>query len=163
MKFDKEPKIINSNNEKEDRLKYDATVSTLKMWFESSEQFEKIIMKSVQLVTVDFTKKTITCSMVVEQELSNIMSSLHGGVIATLVDIISSMAIMMFSGKGTPSVSVDLVINYANAATVGQTLYIESCAYKIGRNLAFTDTIIKGDKGIIAKGSHNKFILEPKI
>lgn len=51
----------------------------------------------------------VVCGMRVEEEHTNKMGTLHGGLTATLVDVISTLAIMN-SERGAPGVSVDMNI-----------------------------------------------------
>lgn len=51
----------------------------------------------------------VVCEMRVEEEHTNRGGTLHGGLTATLVDVISTMAIM-HSERGAPGVSVDMNI-----------------------------------------------------
>lgn len=51
----------------------------------------------------------VVCQMRVEEEHTNRWGTLHGGLTATLVDVISTLAIMN-SERGAPGVSVDMNI-----------------------------------------------------
>lgn len=51
----------------------------------------------------------VVCELRVEEEHTNRGGTLHGGLTATLVDVISTMAIMN-SERGAPGVSVDMNI-----------------------------------------------------
>lgn len=51
----------------------------------------------------------VVCEMRVEEEHTNRGGTLHGGLTATLVDVVSTMAIM-YSERGAPGVSVDMNI-----------------------------------------------------
>lgn len=51
----------------------------------------------------------VVCEMRVEEEHTNKLGTLHGGLTATLVDVISTLAIMN-SERGAPGVSVDMNI-----------------------------------------------------
>ena len=51
----------------------------------------------------------VVCEMKVAEEHTNRGGTLHGGLTATLVDVISTMAIM-YSDRGAPGVSVDMNI-----------------------------------------------------
>lgn len=55
------------------------------------------------------TPGKVVCEMRVEEEHTNRGGTLHGGLTATLVDVISTMAIMN-SERGAPGVSVDMNI-----------------------------------------------------
>lgn len=51
----------------------------------------------------------VVCELKVEEEHTNRGGTLHGGLTATLVDVISTTAIM-YSERGAPGVSVDMNI-----------------------------------------------------
>ncbi|XP_040928688.1 acyl-coenzyme A thioesterase 13 isoform X2 [Betta splendens] len=53
----------------------------------------------------------VVCEMRVEEEHTNRGGTLHGGLTATLVDVISTMAIMN-TERGAPGVSVDMNITF---------------------------------------------------
>lgn len=57
------------------------------------------------------TPGKVVCEMRVEEEHTNRGGTLHGGLTATLVDVISTMAIMN-SERGAPGVSVDMNITW---------------------------------------------------
>ena len=50
------------------------------------------------------------CEMTVEEDHQNRGGTLHGGLTATLVDSVSTVALMT-TGKGNPGVSVDLSVS----------------------------------------------------
>ncbi|XP_064087724.1 acyl-coenzyme A thioesterase 13-like [Macrobrachium nipponense] len=97
--------------------------------------------------------------MVVEEEHQNRGGTLHGGLTATLVDVISTMALMT-TERAVPGVSVDLNVSYISAAKEGETIVISADTLKVGRTLAFlnVDITTKESSKLIAKGSHTKFI-----
>lgn len=68
--------------------------------------------KSAVLLQVDVLSTSpgkVVCGMRVEEEHTNKGGTLHGGLTATLVDVISTLAIMN-SERGAPGVSVDMNI-----------------------------------------------------
>ncbi|XP_066974648.1 acyl-coenzyme A thioesterase 13-like [Macrobrachium rosenbergii] len=97
--------------------------------------------------------------MAVEEEHQNRGGTLHGGLTATLVDVISTMALMT-TERAVPGVSVDLNVSYISAAKEGETIVINADTLKVGRTLAFltVDITTKESGKLIAKGSHTKFI-----
>lgn len=62
-----------------------------------------------QVEVLAATPGKVVCEMRVEEEHTNRGGTLHGGLTATLVDVISTMAIMN-SERGAPGVSVDMNI-----------------------------------------------------
>ncbi|XP_068217937.1 acyl-coenzyme A thioesterase 13-like isoform X2 [Palaemon carinicauda] len=97
--------------------------------------------------------------MTVEEEHQNRGGTLHGGLTATLVDVVSTAALMT-TEKAVPGVSVDLNVSYISAAQEGDSIVINADTLKVGRTLAFlTVDITNKDSGkLIAKGSHTKYI-----
>ncbi|XP_047474291.1 acyl-coenzyme A thioesterase 13-like [Penaeus chinensis] len=97
--------------------------------------------------------------MTVEKEHENSGGTLHGGLTATLVDIVSTMALMT-TEKAVPGVSVNINVSYMKAATSGQEIVINAETLRVGRNLAFlsVDITNKESGALIATGSHTKYI-----
>ncbi|XP_076610368.1 acyl-coenzyme A thioesterase 13 [Chaetodon auriga] len=101
----------------------------------------------------------VVCEMKVEEEHTNRGGTLHGGLTATLVDVISTMAIMN-TERGAPGVSVDMNITYMNAAKIGEDVLITAQVLKEGRTLAFAtvDLTSKVTGKLIAQGRHTKHL-----
>ncbi|XP_056154814.1 acyl-coenzyme A thioesterase 13 [Lampris incognitus] len=101
----------------------------------------------------------MVCEMKVEEEHTNRGGTLHGGLTATLVDVVSTGAIM-YSERGLPGVSVDMNITYMNAAKIGEDVLITAQVLKQGRTLAFAtvDLTNKATGKMIAQGRHTKHL-----
>ncbi|CAN9504011.1 unnamed protein product [Ophioblennius macclurei] len=118
--------------------------------------FDRVLSK-VELVSAVPGK--VVCGMQVEEEHTNRGGTLHGGLTATLVDVISTVAIM-YSERGAPGVSVDMNITYMNAAKMGEDVLITAQVLKQGRTLAFAtvDLTSKATGKLIAQGRHTKHL-----
>uniref|UniRef100_F7E0J0 Acyl-coenzyme A thioesterase 13 n=1 Tax=Equus caballus TaxID=9796 RepID=F7E0J0_HORSE len=101
----------------------------------------------------------VICEMKVEEEHTNKMGTLHGGLIATLVDSISTVALLL-SERGAPGVSVDMNITYMSPAKMGEDILITAHILKQGKTLAFTsvDLTNKVTGKLIAQGRHTKHL-----
>lgn len=101
----------------------------------------------------------VVCELQVAEEHTNRAGTLHGGMTATLVDVISTVAIMN-SERGAPGVSVDMNITYMNAAKIGEAVLITAQVLKQGKTLAFAtvDLTSKATGKIIAQGRHTKHL-----
>uniref|UniRef100_A0A3Q4MQ83 Acyl-coenzyme A thioesterase 13 n=2 Tax=Neolamprologus brichardi TaxID=32507 RepID=A0A3Q4MQ83_NEOBR len=121
-----------------------------------SPGFDRVLSK-VDILSASPGK--VVCEMRVEEEHTNRGGTLHGGLTATLVDIVSTMAIM-YSERGAPGVSVDMNITYMNAAKMGEDVLITAQVLKQGRSLAFAtvDLTNKVTGKIIAQGRHTKHL-----
>ncbi|CAL8293575.1 unnamed protein product [Merluccius merluccius] len=135
------------------------TLNSLKQIMKSivdTPGFDRVISK-VNVLSASPGK--VVCEMKVEEEHTNRGGTLHGGLTATLVDIISTTAIM-YSERGSPGVSVDMNITYMNAAKVGEDVLITAQVLKEGKTLAFAtvDLINKSTGKFIAQGRHTKHL-----
>lgn len=101
------------------------------------------------------------CELTIQPEHANNAGTLHGGYIATLVDSVSTTALLSVD-QSAPGVSVDLNISYLGAARIGEQIIIDAQTMKRGKTLAFLTVDIrrKSDGSLIALGRHTKFIGE---
>ncbi|KAG8235447.1 hypothetical protein J437_LFUL015795 [Ladona fulva] len=97
--------------------------------------------------------------MVVGTEHQNRGGTLHGGFTATLVDCISTFALMTH-GKGAPGVSVNMNINYLKPAFEGEEIVINANTLRAGKKLAYLSVDIKKKESgdLVATASHIKFM-----
>ncbi|XP_042362108.1 acyl-coenzyme A thioesterase 13 [Plectropomus leopardus] len=118
--------------------------------------FDRVISK---LDVLSASPGKVVCEMRVEEEHTNRGGTLHGGMTATLVDDVSTLAIM-YSERGAPGVSVDMNITYMNAAKIGEDILITAQVLKQGRTLAFAtvDLTNKATGKLIAQGRHTKHL-----
>lgn len=121
-----------------------------------SPGFDRVLSK-VELVSASPGK--IVCEMKVEEEHTNRGGTLHGGLTATLVDVISTTA-FLYTERGAPGVSVDMNITYMNAAKVGEDILITAQVLKQGRTLGFATVDLKNKANgkLIAQGRHTKHL-----
>ncbi|KAK7899069.1 hypothetical protein WMY93_019922 [Mugilogobius chulae] len=118
--------------------------------------FDRVLNK-VEVLSASPGK--VVCEMQVADEHINRGGTLHGGMTATLVDVISTLAIM-HSERNLPGVSVDMNITYMNAAKIGEDVLITAQVLKQGRTLAFAtvDLTNKATGKLIAQGRHTKHL-----
>ncbi|KAJ8402994.1 hypothetical protein AAFF_G00359100 [Aldrovandia affinis] len=82
--------------------------------------FNRVLSK-VNIVSASPGK--VVCEMKVEEEHTNRGGTLHGGLTATLVDVISAVA-LLHTERAALGVSVDMNITYMNAAKLGEDVLI---------------------------------------
>ncbi|GAA6062671.1 hypothetical protein JCM10212_000571 [Sporobolomyces blumeae] len=113
------------------------------------------------LRVLDAKPGTIWAEMEVQRHQVNRLGSLHGGVIASVVDTMGSLAL---SSKGLfmTGVSTDINVTYVRGAKLGETLNVKGEVVNMGRTLAFTRVELKSAQTgkLLAYGSHTKFISE---
>lgn len=95
----------------------------------------------------------------VTEAVCNMVGTLHGGAIATLVDDAGTIAIMSSDAESRPGVTTDLNVSYLSAATLGEVVRAEARTLKSGRTLAFVEVDIKSQEGkLLAQGRMTKFM-----
>jgi len=102
-------------------------------------------------------KGEVVCRIPVTKGVQNAYSTLHGGAISTLVDVVGTMAILT-EKPTTPGVSVELSVSFARAAKADEEVIVKGRVLKMGRSLAFTEVeLLRADTlQLIAKGKHTK-------
>jgi len=103
----------------------------------------------------------------VEPEHANMYGTLHGGFSATLVDAVTSYALVTddIESLRNLGVSVHLGLEYMKAAKVGAEIVVDATVTKRGKSLAFLTAEIrnKADNQLLVKGSHTKFLSPPPV
>ncbi|XDB63227.1 PREDICTED: acyl-coenzyme A thioesterase 13 isoform X1 [Capra hircus] len=99
----------------------------------------------------------VICEMKVEEQHTNQLGTLHGGMTATLVDVISTLALLC-TERGMAGVSIDMNITYISPAKMGEDILITAHVLKEGRSISFAsvDLTNKATGKLIAQGRHTK-------
>jgi acyl-coenzyme A thioesterase 13 len=114
-------------------------------------------LKGLTLVSVE--GDVAVAKIEVCEDVSNMLGTLHGGAIATLVDDVGTVAVMSADRDGRPGVTTDLNVSYFRAAQHGMTVTIEGRCLKAGRTLAFVQVDLKDADGkLLAQGRMTKFM-----
>ncbi|KAL9104747.1 MAG: hypothetical protein Q9163_000359 [Psora crenata] len=89
----------------------------------------------------------------------NRLGTVHGGTIASMVDLAGSLAVAS-NGLFATGVSTDLGVTFLNpGGRVGDTLRAEATCDKFGKTLAYTSIrFMNGTNELVARGSHTKYI-----
>ncbi|EPE07197.1 acyl-coenzyme a thioesterase 13 [Ophiostoma piceae UAMH 11346] len=95
----------------------------------------------------------------IKKQHTNRLKILHGGTIASMVDLGGSLAVAS-QGLFATGVSTDLNVTYlSNGGAVGQTIKASAICDRIGKTLAYTTVTFTNEKGeLAARGSHTKFV-----
>ncbi|KAL3103042.1 hypothetical protein niasHT_022878 [Heterodera trifolii] len=82
--------------------------------------------------------------------------TMHGGFVATLVDIVSCCVVELAAPNSSLK-SLFVSISYLLPAKIGERIVIKSECLKVGRSITFTETTVsrKGDGAVLAKAKHN--------
>ena len=103
----------------------------------------------------------VACELFVAPELCNRFGTLHGGCIATLVDALTTCALLVqdqHAHKGG-GVTTDLHVSCVKSAKMHTTVTCEAVAKRLGRTMGFSTCELRDEKGdVVATGSHTKFL-----
>jgi len=101
----------------------------------------------------------VECSLTVEPHIQNAYGTLHGGAVATLIDIVGTMAILSVHPTKA-GVSVELSTSFMSPAKSGEKIKIEGTLLRAGRSMAFTNVELRraSDGRLVACGRHTKAI-----
>ena len=122
------------------------------------------------MISAPENEGTCLIQLKIDKSIVNINSVLHGGATASLVDLVSTIALFNTANK-KPGVSVNMNINYLKPARLDETILIEGKVIKSGSKLAYLEANIylkinskqnsfelNKDK-LVAVGFHTKYIV----
>ncbi|ORZ04271.1 HotDog domain-containing protein [Absidia repens] len=96
----------------------------------------------------------------------NRLGSLHGGCVATLIDVCSSFATLVHEGKhrwDMIGVSTDLGISYMRGVPSGKKIRLECKVQRQGKSLSYIYTTVYDDENHVCyTGSHTKYTIKTK-
>ncbi|KAF1348854.1 putative PaaI_thioesterase family protein [Delphinella strobiligena] len=95
----------------------------------------------------------------IEKHHTNRLNILHGGTIASMVDLGGSLAVAS-RGLYSTGVSTDLNVTYLNSGgKIGDLIRAEATCDKFGKTLAYTSIRFTNNKDeLVARGSHTKYV-----
>ncbi|KAH9622202.1 hypothetical protein KSS87_018463 [Heliosperma pusillum] len=119
--------------------------------------FDPFIIHGLQVNVIEPGR--ITCTFKVPPRLLNTANTLHGGAIASLVDLIGS-AVIYTVGAPSTGVSVEINVSYLDAAQLNEEIEIEAKALRVGKSIGVVSVELrkKANGKIIAQGRHTKYL-----
>jgi uncharacterized protein (TIGR00369 family) len=109
---------------------------------------------SIGINVSDFTEGEVKLEVPIKEHQFNTMGTVHGGVYATLMDIVMAMAIRSVV-KG-PSVTVNISVNYISAISEG-SLYVNGTIVKQGYRLVIADAKIYDQNDVLLANASGTF------
>ncbi|XP_023220497.1 acyl-coenzyme A thioesterase 13-like [Centruroides sculpturatus] len=97
--------------------------------------------------------------MLICKEHENTNGLLHGGMTASLVDVVSTL-ILASSEKQVAGASVNMNISFLRPIKSGEEILIEAKLLQVGKTLAYSTVDIKNKKTakLIATAHHTKYV-----
>ncbi|KAK9480796.1 HotDog domain-containing protein [Lipomyces japonicus] len=126
--------------------------------FLSTSGLEPALLPNLKLT--DAVPGLVKMELTIEKEHTNRLEILHGGTIASLVDLGGSLAVSS-RGLFSTGVSTDLNVTYlSSGGKIGDHVLIESRCHKLGKTLAFTTVEFykPSTKELLARGTHTKYV-----
>ncbi len=107
-------------------------------------------------------KSEVLFRMSVSEEFSNVLNTMHGGAISTLIDITTTIAISGFDKNFRQNVSAELSTYYLNPIKINSHIIVHVKVPKIGKTLAYSHADIYEEENLklCVNGSHVKVMLE---
>ncbi|RAL63354.1 hypothetical protein DID88_003778 [Monilinia fructigena] len=139
--------------------------SVLKSFQESSGLEPRLFGENLRVTGAEPGR--VNFELDIKKEHTNRLNIIHGGTIASMVDLGGSLAVAS-RGLYATGVSTDLNVTYLNSGgKVGDVLKAVVTCDKFGKTLAYTSIQFTNSKGeIAARGSHTKYVAlawkEPK-
>ena len=115
----------------------------------SSDSFDRTALEGLK--DARFSEGRCRCAFPVGVEKTNRYGTLHGGCIATLVDVVSTAALVTQSDH--PGVSVNIDVAYMSPGPAGDEVQVDARVTKVGVNLAFMEVLITSGGKVVAKGA----------
>lgn len=122
----------------------------------TSERFDRVL-KDLIVTSINITEGTVECELLINEDIQNTYGTLHGGAIATIVDVVGTMAILT-KDPLRAGVSIDLNVTYIAAAKANENIKIIGKVLKTGKRLAFSEVSFyrSKDNTLLATGRHTK-------
>lgn len=122
----------------------------------TSPRFDRVL-KGLEVTRVDVEKGEIDAVFEVTEQWSNVYNTCHGGAIATLVDVVGSMALLA-KDPTRAGVSIELSVSYLSAAKAGEKVMCTAKALRVGKKLGFSSVELRlvSNNQLIATGKHTK-------
>ncbi|ODQ63317.1 putative PaaI_thioesterase family protein [Nadsonia fulvescens var. elongata DSM 6958] len=114
-----------------------------------------------KLRIMDAKPGKVLLQLKLEKKHTNRLQILHGGTIASIVDLGGSLAVSS-RGLHSTGVSTDINVTYiSSGGKIDDLIDIDCTCQKLGKTLAFTTIDFYDSKhNLFARGSHTKFIAQ---
>ncbi|RYU74782.1 PaaI family thioesterase [Hymenobacter persicinus] len=118
----------------------------------------------MHLIGADLTRieeGRVEAELTMEQKHQQNLGFAHGGLVATMADLVAGFAAVTLVPEGTGVVTVELKTAYLHPG-VGQKLRAVGWVLKAGRRLFFCESEVWCDDKLIAKASATMAVVEPQ-
>ncbi|KUI53477.1 hypothetical protein VP1G_01010 [Cytospora mali] len=140
-------------------LKAHTFVSKVLKNFWETSGLEPTLLGQKHFRIINATPGKVKFELDIHKQHTNRLNILHGGTIASMVDLGGSLAVASM-GLYATGVSTDLNVSYiSSGGKAGETLSGLAVCEKMGKHLAYTHMSFYNTTGeLFARGSHTKYI-----
>lgn len=112
--------------------------------------------------SIDIRENEVVFRYKVQEGTLNYWGAMHGGSIATLIDIASTIAITACDRTNRKNVSIELSTNYVGPIKPDADVFVVCKVNKIGKTVAYStiEVIDTNSLDILATGTHTKAMLD---
>ncbi|XP_074270360.1 uncharacterized protein LOC141594048 [Silene latifolia] len=150
MEFESIKKYIEKQGKEDEATKIDKLPYKL---------FDPFIAHGLQATVIEPGR--ILCTFKVPPRLVNTANTLHGGAIASLVDLMGTAVIFTVAvGAPTTGVSVEINVSYLDAVILDEEIEIEAKVLRVGKSIGVVSVELrkKANGKIVAQGRHTKYL-----
>jgi acyl-coenzyme A thioesterase 13 len=118
--------------------------------------FDHVALRGCEVHDIRGEAGAVSCKVWVRPPTENMFSTMHGGCHATLIDVVSTAALVTVTGR--PGVSVSLSISYLRPGRANAELEVRSHVVKYGKKLGtiVTDIVDLVSGETLVTGTHIK-------
>ncbi|KAI1432541.1 Thioesterase/thiol ester dehydrase-isomerase [Xylaria sp. CBS 124048] len=129
--------------------------------FMAESGLEPRLLGANQIRVTNAVEGKVDFELDISKDHTNRLQILHGGTIASMVDLGGSLAVAS-TGLYATGVSTDLNVTYlSSGGKVGDKITATATCDKIGQSLAYTSVTFRNSKGeLAARGSHTKYVIQ---
>ena len=127
----------------------------------TSRRFETTALQG--LVITEATPGSVKARLQVTPCITNRLDTLHGGAMATIVDVVTTLALATISPDRL-GVSININTTYIRPVPVGDYAIIDASVTRVGKSVANLEACIKIERNnaVACKGTHLKSLDIPK-
>lgn len=122
------------------------------------DTFDRPTLEGLREARADAAAGTFRAVLDVTPRVANRFGTLHGGCIATLVDVIGTAALV--TKTQLAGVSVEINVSYMGSAKLGEEVEVVAKVLKVGSSLATVQVDLRTTRSgrAVAQGRHTKFV-----
>ena len=108
---------------------------------------------AIQPTFIRIEEEVVSFGLLVQQHHTNLMGSVHGGVLMTMADLAAAAALNVARGEKAGSPTMNLNVDFIAAGRLGQWLQADIEHISMKRRFGFSSGVISNSAGLVARFS----------